>query len=118
MPPNDIASVLDRALDALKEKLRKRKFGSGREGKPSASRRYIPVQVKNAVWQRDGGRCTFVAPDGQRCDATKYLQFDHVIPVARGGKSVVGNLRLRCRGHNQLEAERIFGKQFMEGKRT
>jgi hypothetical protein len=40
-----------------------------------------------------------------------------VIPVARGGRATTDNLRLRCRAHNQLEAERAYGAYFMEGKR-
>jgi hypothetical protein len=38
--------------------------------------------------------------------------------VARGGAATVENLRLRCRAHNQLEAERMFGAGFMEEKRN
>jgi len=34
----------------------------------------------------------------------------------RPQRSVAG-IRLRCRAHNQYEAERIFGAQFMRGKR-
>jgi hypothetical protein len=32
-------------------------------------------------------------------------------------QTTIANLRLRCRAHNQLEAERIFGAGFMEEKR-
>jgi len=37
--------------------------------------------------------------------------------VARSGQTTAANLRLRCRAHNQFEAERRFGKGFMESKR-
>jgi hypothetical protein len=40
-----------------------------------------------------------------------------VDPVARGGQPTAANLRLRCRPHNQYEAERTFGAGFMEHKR-
>jgi len=36
--------------------------------------------------------------------------------VARGGDSGPENLRLLCRAHNRLEAERAFGKAFMKNK--
>src|SRR5262249_1811163 len=39
-------------------------------------------------------------------------------PVARGGKSTLDNLRLVCRGHNQLAAERALGAGFMQKKRS
>ncbi len=114
----DVESVLDRAFDALKEKLLKRKIGGTRcAPKATARTRHIPASVRRAVWERDGGRCTFVSDDGQRCEATRLIEFDHVLPVAKGGRSTPDNLRLRCRGHNQLAAEQAFGKAFVEAKR-
>jgi hypothetical protein len=73
--------------------------------------------MKRAVWERDGGRCTFVAESGHRCESRKRLEFDHIDPVAIGGEATVDNIRLRCRAHNQYEAESIFGAGFMETKR-
>jgi 5-methylcytosine-specific restriction endonuclease McrA len=69
--------------------------------------------VKRQVWKRDQGRCTFVSASGRRCDARRFLEYDHIEPVARGGKSTFENLRLRCRAHNQYEAECGFGAGFM-----
>ncbi|HYJ33314.1 MAG TPA: hypothetical protein VE326_08865 [Candidatus Binatia bacterium] len=83
----------------------------------AAPRRYIPAHVRRAVWERDQGQCTFVTHAGHRCSARRFLEFDHVEPVARGGKATVNGLRLRCRAHNQYEAERIFGAEFMKHKR-
>jgi len=73
--------------------------------------------VKRDVWERDQGQCTFVSDTGRRCESRKFLEYDHVDPVARGGQATVQGLRLRCRGHNQLEAERTFGAGFMSAKR-
>ena len=116
----DIAQVLDLALSALIEKLERSKFGATSKPRPTraaSDSRHIPAHVKRAVWNRDGGQCTFKAADGHRCEARSDLQFDHVIPVARGGRSDVGNIRLLCRAHNQLEAERTYGSDFMDSKR-
>src|SRR4029077_17656893 len=52
-----------------------------------------------------------------RCSARKFLEFDHIEPVARGGRATVEGIRLRCRAHNQYEAERTFGAEFMSAKR-
>ena len=38
-------------------------------------------------------------------------------PVARGGEATVKGLRLRCRAHNQYEADHVFGAGFMNEKR-
>jgi 5-methylcytosine-specific restriction endonuclease McrA len=73
--------------------------------------------VKREVWKRDGGQCTFVGRDGHRCGERRFLEFDHVQPVALGGNATVDDLRLRCRVHNQYEAERVFGTEFMTEKR-
>jgi len=131
VPLDDLAQLLDRALDALISQLEVRKFGAatrvrrpeqrsveGGEGAVSDGvSRYIPASVRRAVWDRDQGRCTFTSITGGRCRVRIYLELDHVVPVARGGKATVANLRLRCGSHNQLEAERAFGEEFMRRKR-
>jgi hypothetical protein len=125
VPSGDIAQVLDRALDALITQLEKSKFGatrrprpeSGVRPNPATNPRYVPAQVKRAVWERDQGQCTFVGETGHRCCSRRFLEFDHVDPVARGGRASVERIRLRCRAHNQYEAERAFGAGFMKAKR-
>jgi hypothetical protein len=126
VPTGDVAQVLDRALDALIPQLEKRKFGamSRRSSRSrflrrsSAGRRYVPADVRRAVWGRDQGQCTFVSASGTRCKARRLLEFDHMDPVARGGQATVDRMRLRCRAHNQYEAERAFGTEFMNRKRS
>jgi hypothetical protein len=58
-----------------------------------------------------------VSACGRRCEARKRLEFDHVQAYARGGEATVAGLRLRCRAHNQYEAERTYGPEFMRHKR-
>lgn len=121
VPNGDVAQVLDRALDALITQLEKRKLGAGsrrpRSQGTALGKRYVPAHVRLAVWERDQGQCTFVSASGTRCQARRFLEFDHVEPVARGGEASVNNMRLRCRAHNQYEAERSFGAGFMNRKR-
>jgi 5-methylcytosine-specific restriction endonuclease McrA len=122
IPAGEIAEVLDRALDALIGQLERRMVAATprprpRQRRSSANPRYIPAEVKRAVWERDGGQCTFVSEAGRRCPARKFLEFDHSEPVARGGRATVANMRLRCRSHNQYGAERTFGTGFMSHKR-
>jgi hypothetical protein len=76
--------------------------------------RTIPVAVRRAVWERDGGACTFTSDDGRRCGSAWMLELDHIQPVALGGASTIDNLRVRCRGHNVLYAEGWFGREHME----
>ena len=146
VPSGDVAQVLDRALEALIARLERRKLGAARRAKraikarPAAAgssprlrrtvaagssraprrtaTRYVPAPVRRAVWERDGGRCTFVGEGGKRCHSRHFLEFDHAEPFARGGAATVEGLRLRCRAHNQYEAERVFGAEFMRAKRN
>jgi len=84
---------------------------------PRRRGRYIPAAVRRAVWERDGGRCTYVDATGQRCRERACLEFDHIDPYARGGPPAVSNLRLACRSHNGLAAEQVFGRDFIERKK-
>ena len=119
IPNGDLATVLHHVLEAAMPQLEKRKFGTARKPhrKVRAKGRHIPMHVKNAVWNRDGGRCTYVAENGHRCESRRFLEFDREIPFARGGQAMVVNIRLRCRAHNQFEAGRTFGAAFMNARR-
>jgi len=122
LPSGDVAEVLDRALEALIAQLERRRFGATdrpRSARPSVSKdpRHIPAHVRRAVRARDGDCCTFVDDRGHRCTERRFLEFDHERPVGRGGEASISGIRLRCRAHNQYEAERAFGAGFMEQKR-
>jgi 5-methylcytosine-specific restriction endonuclease McrA len=122
LPSGDDAMVVDWALRQAIARLEKRKHRvtrapRARQADSSSNARHIPKRVKRAVWERDGGQCTFVGNGGHRCGTRRHLEFDHVQPVARGGSSTAENLRLRCRAHNQFEADRAFGEGFMHQKR-
>jgi hypothetical protein len=65
--------------------------------------------VKRAVARRDRDQCAFVSKDGQRCSESTFLEFHHVQAYAQGGLATVENISLRCRRHNQYEAELAFG---------
>ncbi len=76
--------------------------------------RFIPRSVRDEVFTRDIGQCTFVGLDGTRCESRWNLEIDHIVPYSRGGGNKAGNLRLLCPEHNRLEAERAYGKEFMQ----
>ncbi|MBF6074862.1 TerD family protein [Nocardia beijingensis] len=62
--------------------------------------RSIPQEVKAQVWQRDGGRCV-------ECGDGHYLEFDHIIPLSRGGATSAANLQILCRACNRAKGARI-----------
>ena len=123
IPNGDPGAIFERALTLLLEKVEKTKLGAAarprpdpairpatdKVRRPSVPSRHVPQEVKNAVWRRDGGQCAFVAPSGRRCTERTFLEFHHVRPYAQEGPATVDNISLRCRRHNQYEAELIFG---------
>ena len=121
IPNGNLTEVLDRVLSLAIEQLEKNKFAATTQPRSSQRRpnnpRTIPAQARRTVWKRDNGRCTFISDVGHRCVARDRLEFDHIVPLARGGQATVENLRLRCRAHNQYEASATFGAEFMTGKR-
>ena len=97
---------------------------------PGETSRYISPATRDAVYNRDKGRCTYVGSDGKprsrsaimcevpqsgRCGSTWDLEIHHdETAFAHGGDHSIRNLRLLCAAHNKLEAERVFGSLHME----
>ena len=124
IPDGDPAAIFDRAATLLLDKVEKTKLGAATKPRPqppirpgtdkevrsSATRlRTIPRAVKRTVWARDEGRCAYLSVDGRRCAERAFLEFHHIEPFAKGGPATIENIALRCRRHNQHEAERVFG---------
>jgi len=65
-----------------------------------SQRKRIPKEVRSAVWIRDSGLCV-------ECGADDYLEFDHVIPVSKGGSNTEQNIQLLCRRCNVTKSDRI-----------
>ena len=117
----DLQAVLKRGLQLLVQTLRKTRFAETAHPRAQhgpANGRHVPAAVARAVAARDGHQCTFVSADGRRCSERMNLEFDHVIPFARGGRTTVENLRLLCSVHNQHEAERVYGEAHMREQRA
>jgi hypothetical protein len=120
VPDGDLAIIVERAVDLLLDKTVKQRFAQTRAPrKPRAIKpnsRYIPRAVMREVHRRDAGQCTFVSPDGKRCSERGFLEFHHQVPYGRGGEATAENLRLACRAHNALFAQRDFGPGHMRSK--
>jgi len=126
IPDGDPAAIVDRALTLLLEKVERKKLAAAAKPRPARpirpgtdtealrtipNSREIPSDVRGEAWRRDGGQCGFVSADGHRCTERTFLEFHHVIPYARGGRATIDNISLRCRRHNQYEAELVFGSR-------
>lgn len=117
-PAGRLKDIFHEALESLlaqkdwdrKQSVRRRETPAAlaRNGSLQATRR-IPLWVRQQVWRRDEGRCSFKTPDGRRCEGRGGIEFDHIIPYALGGPSnKPENIRLLCRAHNQLAAIKTF----------
>jgi hypothetical protein len=70
---------------------------------PDEASRYIPLEVRQAVWERDQGRCVQCGAWGPGAN----IEFDHVIPFSKGGANTVNNLQLLCKRCNLLKSDHI-----------
>jgi 5-methylcytosine-specific restriction endonuclease McrA len=50
----------------------------------------------------------------RRCTSRFALEFDHILPFAKGGASTLENCRHLCAGHNRFAAVKEFGRAKME----
>jgi hypothetical protein len=64
------------------------------------SREPIPEEVRFAVWRRDSGKCV-------KCGSKEKLEFDHIIPVSKGGSNTERNIQLLCEKCNREKSDKI-----------
>jgi 5-methylcytosine-specific restriction endonuclease McrA len=111
----DVAGEKIDALDANNLKKNERKNISDKptqclrvtKASQKAKSRYIPINIRRAIYRRAQGKCEFVGKENLHCESTYQLQFDHKIPLSLHGGSELENTRLLCRTHNLAEAKRL-----------
>lgn len=81
---------LARELDRIKAKA---EFEGG-------TRTPIPEDVQILVWNRDGGKCV-------KCGGIENLEFDHIIPISKGGSNTARNIQLLCERCNRSKGAKI-----------
>lgn len=59
----------------------------------SYDRKQLSASIQEAVRARDGEKCVL-------CGSAGELQFDHILPVSRGGGNQIENVRILCRACN------------------
>ena len=62
--------------------------------------RHISQDVKDSVWNRDGGVCV-------ECGSNDSIEFDHIIPFSKGGANTYRNIQLLCESCNRSKSDKI-----------
>ena len=62
--------------------------------------RKIAEDVRIFVWRRDGGKCV-------KCGSREKLEYDHIIPVSKGGSNTARNVELLCEKCNREKSNSI-----------
>ena len=83
----------------LFEKLRL-KFEDTSEDDLTYSRPRIPENVRIEVWRRDGGKCA-------RCGSREKLEYDHIVPISKGGSNTARNIELLCEKCNRSKSNNV-----------
>ena len=78
----------------------KRKLDLTQQVDKAPKRETIPEEVRIAVWRRDEGKCS-------RCGNRKNLEYDHIIPISKGGSNTVRNIELLCEECNRRKKDNI-----------
>ena len=66
----------------------------------SNKRAGIPSKVRREVWRRDEGKCV-------KCGNRKNLEYDHIVPVSKGGSNTARNIELLCQDCNRAKSDLI-----------
>jgi hypothetical protein len=129
-PQKNMAEIIEKAVDIsldrkdpqrkLERRLQKKKQRKSRPDEiPSngkAESRYIPSEIRERVHQRASYQCEYRGLDGTRCTARTGLQIEHQQPFAIYRSHDERHLKILCRAHNRLAAERVYGAEFIRSK--
>lgn len=99
---DEINLVIFEAFDRERkyfEKL-KTKFDDSLPENSAYDRPRIPEKIRVEVWRRDGGKCA-------RCGSREKLEYDHIVPISRGGSNTTRNIELLCEKCNRSKSNNV-----------
>ena len=124
-----MSEILENALEKKDPKKRLERRRKSKRGATAPSRsneiakkdepaesRYVAAEVVERIHERDAYQCIYRGRDGRRCTARAGLHIDHSDPFGIYHSNEESILRLLCGAHNGLEAERVYGADFIRRK--
>ena len=93
-----ILEFIDRERKKFERLRRKHQTPETKEQSKSHPR--IPEQVRIEVWRRDEGKCA-------NCGSREKLEYDHIIPISKGGSTTTRNIELLCEKCNRSKGATI-----------
>ncbi len=97
---DDLKALVLRRERSEKQKLQTAHSLMRAEENGTPSRTPIAEDLRRAVFERDGGKCV-------ECESSFDLQYDHILPVARGGATTFENLQLLCADCNRRKSDSL-----------
>jgi len=62
--------------------------------------RYIPNAIKLQILKKYDGKCA-------ACGSGEHVEFDHIVPISKGGTGDESNIQLLCRSCNRIKRNRL-----------
>ena len=87
-------------LHSVKREISKKAFEVYSKIPSDNKRQPIPDDVKLYVWNRDSGKCV-------QCGSNENLEYDHILPFAKGGSNTERNIQLLCEKCNRSKSDNI-----------
>jgi hypothetical protein len=94
LSPSQVREAHRRADEEIKNLTTQDSSEDGNDRKP------IPAEVRREVWRRDGGVCV-------KCGSRVNLEYDHIVPVSKGGSNTARNIELLCETCNRSKSASI-----------
>lgn len=75
-------------------------YSASSDEKSGYKRPSIPEKTRIEVWRRDEGKCV-------QCGSREKLEYDHIIPISKGGSNTARNIQLLCETCNRSKGAKI-----------
>jgi hypothetical protein len=76
------------------------KFNQTANTNTTYERPRIPESIRIEIWRRDSGKCA-------RCGSREKLEYDHIVPISKGGSNTARNIELLCEKCNRSKSNNV-----------